>query len=76
MIPFQPFPDRDSAAIGYAGVYSSFLLHAKRVGAEYGVDPLDIIMELGKRNAIGGQEDWILSVALELLRKQATANPS
>ena len=74
MIPFQPFPDRDSAAIGYAGVYSSFLLHAKRVGAEYGVDPLDIIVELGRRNAIGGQEDWILDVALELQRKHAETN--
>ena len=39
-MPFQPFPDRDSIAIGYAGVYSTFLLHAKRLGQQYNVDPL------------------------------------
>src|SRR3990172_1356232 len=43
MMPFQPMPDRDSIAIGYAGVYSTFLLHAKRWGEKYGVDPLEIL---------------------------------
>lgn len=73
-MPFQPFPDRDSIAIGYAGVYSTFLLHAKRLGQQYGVDPLDILVELGRRKTVAGQEDWILDVTLELAKqKQHTA---
>ena len=68
-IPFQPIPDRDSIVLGYAGVYSTFLLHAKRLGKQYGVDPLDILVELGKRKAVAGQEDWILDVTLELAAK-------
>lgn len=74
MMPFQPFPDRDSIAIGYAGVYSTFLLHAKRLGQQYGIDPLDILIELGRRKTVAGQEDWILDVTLELAKqKQQTA---
>jgi 4-hydroxy 2-oxovalerate aldolase len=69
MMPFQPFPDRDSIAIGYAGVYSTFLLHAKRLGKQYKVDPLDILVELGRRKAVAGQEDWILDVTLELAKE-------
>jgi 4-hydroxy 2-oxovalerate aldolase len=63
-------PDRDSIAIGYAGVYSTFLLHAKRLGKQYHVDPLDILVELGRRKAVAGQEDWILDVTLELAKKK------
>ena len=70
MMPFQPIPDRDSIAIGYAGVYSTFLLHAKRLGKQYNVDPLDIVVELGRRKAVAGQEDWILDVTLELAKQQ------
>jgi 4-hydroxy 2-oxovalerate aldolase len=70
MMPFQPFPDRDSIAIGYAGVYSTFLLHAKRLGRQYGIDPLDILVELGRRKTVAGQEDWILDVTLELARQK------
>ena len=70
MIPFQPMPDRDSIAIGYAGVYSTFLLHAKRLGKQYNVDPLDILVELGRRKAVAGQEDWILDVTLDLAKKK------
>lgn len=66
---FQPIPDRDSIAIGYAGVYSTFLLHAKRLGKQYNVDPLDILVELGRRKAVAGQEDWILDVTLELAKQ-------
>ncbi len=66
LMPFQPFPDRDAITVGYAGVYSTFLLHAKQIGAEVGVDPRDILLELGKRQAVAGQEDWILRTALEL----------
>ena len=69
-MPFQPIPDRDSIAIGYAGVYSTFLLHAKRLGRQYGVDPVDILVELGRRKAVAGQEDWILDVTLELARQK------
>jgi 4-hydroxy 2-oxovalerate aldolase len=67
---FQPIPDRDSIAIGYAGVYSTFLLHAKRLGKQYDVDPLDILVELGRRKAMAGQEDWILDVTLELAKQK------
>jgi 4-hydroxy 2-oxovalerate aldolase len=70
MMPFQPIPDRDSIAIGYVGVYSTFLLHAKRLGQQYGVDPLQILVELGRRKTVAGQEDWILDVTLELAQRQ------
>lgn len=66
LMPFQPMPDRDSITIGYAGVYSTFLPHAKRLGKEYNVDPRDILVELGRRKTVAGQEDWILDVTLEL----------
>jgi 4-hydroxy 2-oxovalerate aldolase len=69
-MPFQPIPDRDSIAIGYAGVYSTFLLHAKRLGKQYNVDPLEILVELGRRKAVAGQEDWILDVTLELAKQK------
>jgi 4-hydroxy 2-oxovalerate aldolase len=69
-MPFQPIPDRDSIAIGYAGVYSTFLLHAKRLGQQYNVDPLEILVELGRRKTVAGQEDWILDVTLELAKQK------
>ncbi|MCL5103934.1 MAG: 4-hydroxy-2-oxovalerate aldolase [Armatimonadetes bacterium] len=65
-IPFQPIPDRDAIAIGYAGVYSTFMLQAKKISKEFGIDALDIVAELGKRGAIVGQEDLVLEVAHEL----------
>jgi 4-hydroxy 2-oxovalerate aldolase len=74
-MPFQPLPDRDSIAIGYAGVYSTFLLHAKRLGKQYDVDPLEILVELGRRKAVAGQEDWILDVTLELAKQKQTLAP-
>jgi 4-hydroxy 2-oxovalerate aldolase len=73
LMPFQPFPDRESMAIGYAGVYSTFLLHAKRHGERLGLDPRDILVELGRRKAVAGQEDWIVDVAEDLARAAATA---
>lgn len=73
IMAFQPIPDRDSALIGYAGVYSTFLLHAKRIGAELGVDPGEILVELGRRQAVAGQEDWILRVAVELAEARRRA---
>lgn len=65
-MPFQPIPDRDAIAIGYAGVYSTFLLPARKAGAQFGVDPRDILIELGRRQAMAGQEDWVIDVAQEL----------
>ena len=67
-MPLQPINNKDAISIGYAGVYSTFLLHARKAGERYGVDPRDILTELGRRKAVAGQEDWILDVALELSR--------
>ncbi|CAN5128443.1 4-hydroxy-2-oxovalerate aldolase [soil metagenome] len=72
-MPFQPGRDRDSIAIGYAGVYSTFLLHAKRAAERYSLDARDILVELGRREAVAGQEDWILDVALELAKEKGVA---
>jgi 4-hydroxy 2-oxovalerate aldolase len=76
LMPVQPIPDRDSITIGYAGVYSTFLLHAKRIGKEHNVDPRDLLVELGRRKTVAGQEDWILDVALELAGQRQTAADS
>nr|WP_287436290.1 hypothetical protein [Thermomicrobium sp.] len=66
-------PDRDAITIGYAGVYSTFLLHARHIAAEFGLDPRAILVELGRRQAVAGQEDWILDVALDILRRKRAA---
>lgn len=62
--------DRDSLTLGYAGVYSSFLLFAKRAGAKYGVPSQDILLEMARRKAIGGQEDLIEDVAMEMAKRR------
>lgn len=69
-MPFQPLTDRDSITIGYARVYSTFLLHAKRAAERYDLDPREILVELGRRQAVAGQEDWILDVAVEFSRQK------
>ncbi|MEW4207726.1 4-hydroxy-2-oxovalerate aldolase [Priestia megaterium] len=61
---------KGSLAMGYAGVYSSFLLHAERAAKRFNLDSRDILLELGKRKAIGGQEDMILDVAAELAQRK------
>jgi 4-hydroxy-2-oxovalerate aldolase len=61
-----PSIDRASLMLGWAGVYSSFLLHAERAAARYGVSEAEILLELARRRAVGGQEDMIVDVAIEL----------
>jgi 4-hydroxy 2-oxovalerate aldolase len=67
--------DRAGLLLGYAGVYGSFLLHAQRAADRYGVDVADILLELGRRRVVGGQEDMILDVAVELAPDQAEVRP-
>ena len=66
IMPYQPIPSRDAITLGYAGGYSTFLLHVQRAGERFGIDPRVILTKLGRRQAVAGQEDWILDVALEL----------
>jgi 4-hydroxy-2-oxovalerate/4-hydroxy-2-oxohexanoate aldolase len=73
IVPLMDQPvrvDRDSLTLGYAGVYSTFLLHAKRAAERFGVPARDVLVELGRKKMIGGQEDMIIDTAMTMAKER------
>jgi 4-hydroxy-2-oxovalerate/4-hydroxy-2-oxohexanoate aldolase len=73
VVPLMDHPirvDRDALTLGYAGVYSSFLLFAKRAEAKYGIQARELLIELGRRGMVGGQEDMIEDTAMTMAKER------
>ncbi|WP_029923140.1 4-hydroxy-2-oxovalerate aldolase [Nevskia soli] len=70
ILDFQIRIDRNALVLGYAGVYSSFLLFAKRAEKRYGIPAREILLELGRRRMVGGQEDMIEDTALTMAKER------